>query len=422
MSFSATLYRNPNLANRLTGLFPLGNGSTDDTDTLIHVFYGQSNTYGSRAFDSGAVDDAVNQDPDSIRMLNSNFDGLVSAAELVSNSAMASWSKLTSEDTSGLISYANYMYDRLPNNPQVVMLNGSPGTVLDGMSSGTSPFSLWQTQFDATVGLLQAEGKTARVDHIIYVQGESDILHNNEDGWADRLNNNVYVPMVAHIKSQTGQTNDPVMLVTVISSMYTLNYNDLALEMMRANSVNPNIKVSAYSGFIDHHTDAQHYTGQGQRHLMQMQAKFSYYSELEALQVTSAEVQGSTIELQVSGGEGDLKVTLPIGMSSAPVDHNFRVFDDGITPISVTNVTLDNINRKIVLELADSGSGINYTVDGSYYTTNALHPDNTGGQYNTGRVPITDSDPRKGNLNDSQNHGNPDLFNALMPFRITGVN
>ena len=60
-------------------------------------------------------------------------------------------------------------------------------------------------------------------------------------------------------------------------------------------------------------------------------------------------------------------------------------------------------------------------MDGSYYTTNALHASNTGGQYNTGRVPITDTDTRAGTLTDSVNHGNPDLYNALMPFRITGV-
>ena len=229
MGIDFTLFRNPNLGNALTGAFQFGNAP--DPATQIQIFYGQSNTYGSRAFDSGAVDDAVNQNPSGIRMLNSTFNALVPAEELISNSAQATWSQLTDDDTAGLISYANYMYARQPTVEQVVLLNGSPGTILDGLAQGTTPYNLWVSQFNSAVSLLQGEGKDARVDYINYIQGESDILNNNESGWADRLNNTIYTPMVAHIKSQTGQTHDPVMLVTVISSMYTTNVNDLALEM-----------------------------------------------------------------------------------------------------------------------------------------------------------------------------------------------
>lgn len=421
MSFSVDLTRSRALSAN-SGWYPDGSRPIVE----IVVFYGQSNTFGVRTAESTAIDDAVNSDGTKIRMLNATFDGLVAASELINTRADASWEALDSSDTSGAISYANYYRDHKakqgnPNVDMVVMLNGAPSSTAAQLSQGTSPYTDWDTDIAAIVGLIQAEGKTPVVNHIIYGQGERDISEDSEAGWDARVVNDIYTPMVTRIKALTGQTNDPTMQINVISAMYTTSTNTLAFEMYDAGLLNSNVKVTAYSGYAEHYTDTLHYSGLGQRYMCQQNAKFAVYDTLEALKVSSVVLVGSTLELTVTGGYGDLQVVMPVGMSSVPTDHNFRAFEGGTNAVSITNVTLDNVNRKIILTLADGGVGSNYTVDGSYYTTNALGS-NTGGQYNTGRVPITDTDTRKGELSDSATHGNPDLFNPLMPFRFTGIN
>lgn len=421
MGFAVPLRRSTVLGAN-SGWYPQGEAPIVE----IVIFYGQSNTFGVRTAESGAIDDAVNYNGTQIRMLNATFDGLVAASELINTRADATWTALDSSDSSGLISYANYFLRAQekggnPNHEMVLMLNGAPSSTAAELSSGTQPFIDWDTDITEIVSLIQAEGKTPVVNRIIYGQGERDIYNNTEPAWADRVNNNIYSPMVTRIKALTGQAHDPVMQINVISSMYEDNTNDLALEMYRARTVNSNLKVTAYSGYAEHYTDTLHYSGLGQRYMCQQNAKFAYYDTLEALQVSSVDLVGTTLELNITGGLGDLQVVMPVGMSSVPTDHNFRVFESGSTPVSVTNVTLDNTNRKIILTLADGGIGSNYVVDGSYYTDDNVGA-NTGGQYNTGRIPITDTDTRKGELNDSATHGNPDLFNPLMPFRFTGIN
>lgn len=422
MSFNKTLYRNANRGNALISRFPSGDAPTNTV--WLELFYGQSNNFGVRGAESGAPDDAVNQSASSIRMLNATFDALVAASELINTRADATWEALDSSDSAGCVSYANYLRARKVaageiDFEQVLVLNGQPSSTVAQISQGTAAYNDWVTDITTAVNLIIAEGKTPRVARILYAQGERDISESSEANWANRLIDNVYTPLVSTIKTLTGQTEDPVMHVDVVSAMYTTNTNDLALEIQRAATLNSNIKVGPYAGFASHYTDALHYDGEGQRYMRQMNAKMAHYSDLVALTVSTATLVGSTIELQVVGGLGDLRETLPVGMSSAPTDYNVRVFDGGVTPIAVTGVTLDNVNRKVILDLADSGAGSGYVVDGSYYSANTISATNTGGQYNTGRVPITDSDPRKGTLSDSVNHGNPELFNPLQPFRLT---
>ena len=387
--------------------------------TEVIVSYGQSNNFGLKTADL-SPNDTVNQSATDILMLNGAKNSLVAATSQITSDEGP-----TAGDSDCMIDLANY-YRAYYNArgtlalQQVLSLGGLGASAITDLGDGTTPFTNWKADFTATCNLILASGRTPHVSHILYVQGEKDVNTSVEAGWGDRLVAQIYDPMIAHIKAATGQTDDPIMQLTVLSmhSNYTTNgnnLNEIAIEQLAAQNLRPGrIKATNFSGWFEHVTDGIHFSGEGQRLMRQMQAKFMAYTNMQPLTVSHAKRTDSVIGLYVEGGIGDL--VYDYSMHASTTAKGIRVFNSSAAAVTISSVTLDNVNRKIDVTLADGGTNGPYTIDGSYFSNNELG----GGQYHANIVPITDSDTtHDGSLSDSSSLGNPSLANPLMPFNLT---
>lgn len=390
----------------------------------IVVSYGQSNNFGFKTADLNP-NDTVNQSGANILMLNSGKTALVAATKQVPSDVV-----LDAGDSDCMIDYANYFRKYYNDRgtlslDQVLCLGGLGGSAITDIGDGTTPFSNWESDFTTICNLITAAGATPHVTHILYVQGEKEVNTSTVSGWASRLVSMIYDPMVAHIKATTGQTDDPIMQLTVLSmhSNYTGNgssLNDIAVEQLSASALRPGkIKASVFTGWCEHVTDGIHLSGKGQRYLRQMQAKFAAYNNMKPLTVRHARRVGANIELTCSGGVGSLQFDYSI--HSNTTSKGIRVFNNVASAVTISSVTLNNTvahDRRIVVSLSDGGSNGPYTIDGGYYSNNQLG----GGQYHQNIVPITDSDTtHDGVLSDSSSLGNPSLKNPLMPFNLSVI-
>lgn len=385
----------------------------------ITVAYGQSNTFGWKTGDLNTPN-TVNQSSSDILMLNSAKTALVAATDQITSDLSAS---LDSGDTDCMIDYANYFrqyYNSRGTNDleNVLQVAGAGSSTILDLASGTTPFTNWQNDFSTICTLITNAGKVPHVTNILYTQGEREVNTNTVSGWASRLVSNIYDPMVSYIKTTTGQTDDPIMQVVALSMHSTSNNfydtNLIALEQLSAMELRPGkIKTTVFTGHMTHTADGIHLAGDAQRYMRQMQAKYAAYTDLMPLQVQNAKRSGSNVELYIKGGTGNLQ--FDYSLHSSTTAKGIRVFNSSSAAVTVNSVTLDNVNRRVVVALADGGTNGPYTIDGSYFSNNQAG----GGQYHANIVPIVDSDSRKGTLSDCTALGNADLWNPLMPFNLT---
>ena len=389
----------------------------------VVVAYGQSNTFGWKTADLNP-NDTVTESATDILMMNSGKTALIQATKQIPSDETAS---LAAGDSDCMLDFANYFRNYFnargtTDLEQVLQVSGLGSSAVTDLADGTTPFTNWESDFTTLCGLITTAGKVPHVSTILYTQGEKDVNTSVETGWASRVATTIYDPMIAHIKTTTGQADDPIMQVAPLTmhSNYTTNgqdYNEIALEQLELQDLRPGrVKATVHTGWLEHSADGIHYSGKGQRYMRQMQAKFAAYTDLKPLTASHARRASSTIELRVNGGTGNLQFDYTTHASTTA--KGIRVFNNVAAAVTISSVTLDNTNsydRRIVVTLADGGTNGPYTIDGSYFSDNGLG----GGQYHANIVPITDSDTRDGVLSDSATIGNQTLTNPLMPFNLT---
>lgn len=383
----------------------------------IQVGYGQSNTFGFKTVDLNP-NDTISESTSDILMINGAKTALTAATQTLTSDV-----PVDAGDSDCMIDLANYFREYANGRgttdlEQVVMISGQGASSVIQLAEGTVPFISFEDDFTLICGFIVAAGKVPHVSIIDFTQGENESNTSTTAGYAGRLATTLYDPMVVFIKSITGQTDDPVMQ-NYVSTMHSNsntnnNLNLIAIEQLAVQALRPDkIITTVHTGWVEHVTDGVHFSGKGQRYMRQMQAKFAAYTDLRPLEVSHQNRVGSTIELLIKGGIGDLQFDFT--MHSSTTNQGMRVFNSSAAAVTISLVAIDNVSRKIVVTIADGGTNGPYTIDGCYFSNNALG----GGQFHPNVVPITDSDTRDGVLSDSVSIGNQTLTNPVMPFNLT---